>query len=229
MKKLKITFSYVLGGVVLLGVVALAGSLSPQAPVGTTMKTMEDVYQKLTLNTYIPEDHYISTTSSPSQSMHSLADIWSAIPTVSSSTITTGTTIMGIEGTYDISSLTPGNVLAGTNYGVDSVGTLSIDTTPTPLQFSTADGDYTDWNTGGTFCADLVEGGHDDWRLPTYTELVDASPAGDNPVGGFQGDGYWSGTTHPSTADLAYLVYMNDGSAAYDYKDFPGVLVRCAR
>jgi hypothetical protein len=224
MKKLKITFSYVLGGVVLLGVVALAGSLSPSAPVGTTMKTMEDVYQKLTLNTYTPiAEHDMSTTSSPFPSMHSLADIWDAIPNVLEGTIATGTTIMGITGTL-YGDTDPSKVLNTATYpGTATAGTPAI-------QFSTAEfGDYTDWNTGGTFCGNLEEGGYTDWRLPTYTELVDASFAGDNPVGGFQGGSYWSGTTYPSSADLACYVNMSDGLANYDNKVYPDYLVRCAR
>jgi hypothetical protein len=225
MKKLKITFSYVLGGVVLLGVVALAAdSLSPSAPVGTTMKTMEDVYQKLTLNTYTPPtEHDMSTTSSPFPSMHSLADIWDAIPNLLEGTIATGTTIMGITGTL-YGDTDPSKVLTTATYpGTATAGTPAI-------QFSTAEfGGYTNWNTGGTFCADLVEGGHDDWRLPTYTELVDASAAGDNPVGGFQAGYYWSGTSFPFSAGYAYFVGMGDGEAYYDGKGYPVSLVRCAR
>ncbi|MEI8124037.1 MAG: hypothetical protein WCG60_02610, partial [bacterium] len=65
-----------------------------------TMYTLSDIYNKLNLNTYTPSAHTVSTTSLPtSGTFNTLTEIWNSIPTISASTIATGTTIMGIAGT----------------------------------------------------------------------------------------------------------------------------------
>lgn len=103
--KLKLALSYTLGGLLVLGAVALAGSLIPEGPVGTpTMYTLSDIYNRLADINYTPVPHDISTTSSPASSMHSLSDIWNNFPTISSDIIASGTTIMGITGTLSTST-----------------------------------------------------------------------------------------------------------------------------
>ena len=99
-KTKQIIFS-ALAFLIILGGTILAGSLIPTGPVGTpTMYTLSDIYNKLNLNTYTPSAHTVSTTSLPtSGTFNTLTEIWNSIPTISASTIATGTTIMGIAGT----------------------------------------------------------------------------------------------------------------------------------
>ena len=68
------------------------------------------------------------------------------------------------------------------------------------------------------------------WRLPTYTELVDASPSGDHITSGFQSDGYWSATSYPFGSSYAWHVAMYDGYSGHvDSKNNPFYLARCVR
>lgn len=67
------------------------------------------------------------------------------------------------------------------------------------------------------------------WHLPTYTELVDASPSGDHVTSGFQSVNFWSATPYPFYSPLARFVNMYDGGTGNDLKHNPYYLVRCAR
>lgn len=90
-----------------------------------TFLTLSDLYNKLIDNNYSVSDHTISITSEPSSSMYTLEDIWNAIPIVPSGIVLNSTSIMGIQGNYNVSNLNPDNVVAGTLYGTSSVGTLT--------------------------------------------------------------------------------------------------------
>jgi hypothetical protein len=122
--KTKQTIFSALAFIIILGGTLLAGSLIPTGPVGTpTMYTLSDIYNKLNLNTYTTTagNHSISTTSLPTTgTMHTLTEIWNSIPTISASTIATGTTIMGIAGTnpaYAYGSSSASGVLYSTALG----------------------------------------------------------------------------------------------------------------
>ncbi len=105
---LKHILSYILGATLVIGGVVFAGTLTPSVSTDTAnFVTLSDIYNKIILNTYSTSTHSISTTSAPVASMYTLSDIYNAIPTLSSGTITTGTTIMGIAGAYNTTNLTP--------------------------------------------------------------------------------------------------------------------------
>ncbi len=230
--KLKHILSYILGATLVIGGVVFAGTLTPSVSTDTAnFVTLSDIYNKIILNTYSTSTHSISTTSAPVASMYTLSDIYNAIPTLSSGTITTGTTIMGIAGAYNTSNLIPGNVATGTSYGTSSVGTL-VGAQATEWYATDTPGDDTDWYTAGTTCAGLSSvGGTKDgapWRLPSKDELV-AKYSQDH--SNFLGDYYWSGTTYPAEtySDVAYFVYMTSGSVGDGGKSYPGSNVHCAR
>jgi len=101
--KLKQITVIVIATTLVIGGVIIAGSLTPSGNTSTpTFYTLEDIYQKLNLNTYSASTHSVSTTSSPTGTMHTLSDIWDKIPTITASTVATGTTILGIPGTARI-------------------------------------------------------------------------------------------------------------------------------
>jgi hypothetical protein len=134
---------------------------------------------------------------------------------------------MGIEGSYDISNLTPEKVLISTTYGTSSVGTLPAGTPA--LEWSAESPDWMTWYAAEAHCAALVDGGHDDWRLPTYTELVGVSPGGDTGTSGFDIYIYWSGTSFIMYDGAAYYVSMEDATTGNVDKGGPNYAVRCVR
>ena len=76
--------------------------------------------------------------------------------------------------------------------------------------------------------------GEKKWRLPTIEELVaEFKKTGSTPTGFqgelYEGEFYWSGTTHPSFSDHAYLVYMGNGSVYHFNKDDADYYVRPVR
>lgn len=114
----------VISALTVFTVVALAGSdlIGSGAPSATGV-TLEDIYNKLSNNSTSSKNfNPAQDTSVPS--FHDLGQIYSLLTPVSSTTITSGTTIMGISGSYNISNLTPDKVATGTSYGTSSIGTL---------------------------------------------------------------------------------------------------------
>ena len=123
--KLKQIVTYILGAVLVIGGVVFAGSLTPSVSTNTSnFVTLSDLYNKIIDNTYSNSTHSVSTTSAPVSTMYSLSDIYNAIPTISTYIIINSATIMGVQGTYDISNLTPDKVRAGVTYGTSSIGTF---------------------------------------------------------------------------------------------------------
>lgn len=75
-----------------------------------------------------------------------------------------------------------------------------------------------------TYCAELVLGGYDDWRVPSMQEfqtIVDegrSRPAIDPGLfPGTPAESFWSGTSWAETSQLAWHVDFDTGSAAYDW------------
>lgn len=98
---LRIIVSIIVPTLLVATVVYASGSLT--APSGTpsaTSYTLDDIYARLTTNAAASSgSHYLSTTTSPSASFRSLTEIYNAIPTISASKVTTGTTYLGVAGT----------------------------------------------------------------------------------------------------------------------------------
>jgi len=94
-----------------------------------------------------------------------------------------------------------------------------------------ADG-YMTWYAATASCAEKSDEGSSSWRLPTNVELLTYymkyNQSG-NPPTDFVGDVYWSGTTgqYPGDEDVAYYVYMYDGSTDSIGKSNPGSPVHC--
>jgi hypothetical protein len=244
MKKFKITLSYILGGVVLLGVVALAGSLTPTGSTSTgTMYTTSDIYNKLTTGTDATErNHPTSTTTTPNPegTMFSLKQIYEAITNIQQEISDSSTSVpYGIYSTTTLDTidtdLTASNIATGTTmFGILGTYTGAVEwQTPDPgvnlcwgPYDSTWEGGAPDsCLTGGAvdYCNNLVYQGHDDWRLPSAGELVDAFHTG--VPGSFAGYYYWSRVE--SGYDSAWYV-GNDGGTYGVYKDNENS-VRCVR
>jgi hypothetical protein len=182
-----ISFSlYIIGGLIVLGVVAIAGSLSPLSSPAPTTRTLNDVYQKLTNNSYSASiaDSFNFPTGEATSTMATVEQIYNLIPTIYPSTIISGQTILGVSGSYDVSNLLSQNVASGTTFGVNSVGTAVVGGNPLfvrpSLKWSLDLGQQTyasstiicsSYNGDGqtpsfTNVFDLI------WRLPTASELT---------------------------------------------------------
>jgi len=105
-KKIKATASFILtvaSATLLVVAVVKAGSLTPTTSPGSTMYTLNDIWQKITDNDNpsLPTEgnHAFPPSSNPAGTMHTLADIYTEIPTLDASKILTGTTYMGVPGT----------------------------------------------------------------------------------------------------------------------------------
>ena len=217
----------VIATVLTIGGVILAGSLTPSGDTSTpTMYTLSDIYNKLNLNTYSASTHTVSTTTTPTGTMRTLTEIWDKIPTITASTVATGTTILGISGTAKVITGTGTGTIATTTevltnyYAYDANGAVIQGAASagavTEWYANDTPAGTTAWATGYTTCANLSTAGGSnpgvEWRLPTKTELV-AKYNGDHT--GFQSGFYWSSTEYPGSSDLAYDVLMMDGHVGY--------------
>jgi hypothetical protein len=88
-----------------------------------------------------------------------------------------------------------------------------------------ANGPNSDWPTAISYCENLIEGGYNNWKLPTVVEL-DALYALKNEIGGFVSGVYWSSSEY--NANRAWVVGFSDGHRTYSYKT-PAYAVRCVR
>jgi hypothetical protein len=106
--------------------------------------------------------------------------------------------------------------------------------TDQPLYTTAADapGAYT-WNAALAYCRALSAGGHDDWRLPTLTELAlqfsnRADIGGYNETGSMDnGTGYYWSSLQASDSE-AWAQRFNDGFHEHPGKDI-GSALRCVR
>lgn len=81
------------------------------------------------------------------------------------------------------------------------------------------DGVGRNWEGAGTYCQDLVLGGHADWRLPSRLELLTIVDYGRtfpamNPIFSCSSGGYWSSSTIEGDLETAWYVYFWVGSAS---------------
>jgi len=109
----------------------------------------------------------------------------------------------------------------------DNYNTCRNDTTD-PACFDTT-GD-----TATTYCANLVMGGFEDWRLPTSVELEGIvnygarRPAIDSTFSNTASSYYWSSTSFVGVEVNAWFVYFNNGDVNGNLKD-ANDYVRCVR
>ena len=231
MNKLKTIFAYTLGGIVLLGVVALAGSLTPTGSTSTgTMYTLNDIYNKLTTSTSTAEEgiHDISTTTTPNPdgTMRTLKEIYEKIPSILTLSSSTVDVPYGIYATTTLDTIDTDLTALKIATGTEIFGIQGTYTGPT-LEWSSDQGSKT-WSAAGTACA--TWGG----RLPKLGEILNALSqqfveGGTYGPGGFAGDTiYWSSTEVDS--DFAWYGYNGSGYILnyVDSKDFE-YSVRCVR
>jgi hypothetical protein len=218
--KLKSLSIYIITTLLILGGVALAGTLAPTGGNTSTptMYTLTDIYQKTQDFTYTEQSHDVSTDNEPAEpgTMHTLSDIWTGLTNF----ILPPTSKVEDGYFYGPNGSLEGKLSAGTPSLTWSSNDYMESDTPA----------YTDWNTATTFCNDSTEGevSQGTWRLPTYPELV-AKYLATNPgnASGFQTGYYWSSTEYPFNSDNAYYVYMNYGYASLSGKSNPSYYARC--
>jgi hypothetical protein len=190
--KIKNTFKTIITGglAIALSVLAVysitkAGSLTPPGSEATsTGYTLADIYNRLFDNsTATAGNHNFEPSASPTSTMYSLTQIYNLIPTIDPTKVLSGTTYLGVAGTYsgggytygdnsadqvlttaagagtwDASNLTVDLVATGTAWGTSSVGTLLghlwNGTGQGITGGSQADGGVDDYNNGGSVPTD---------------------------------------------------------------------------
>ena len=168
----------VIGIFLVFGSVVIAGSLSPSSSPIPSTHTLSDIYNKLINNLYTANilNSFDFPTGEASSTMHTVEEIWNAIPNISSSTVISGNTILGIAGAYNVSNLTADKVASGTSYGINSVGIAQIGFT---LQWSETIGPMK-WASSTAYCSRYGYGTSTSsgfstnglsWRLPTAREM----------------------------------------------------------
>lgn len=103
-----------------------AGTLTPSASPAATSYTLDDIYTRLTTNaTSTAGNHLFTPGSSPAASLRSLTEIYSAIPTIVATSVRSGTSYLGVSGTYTPDFPTISNV-CDTDTSDNATGTLTI-------------------------------------------------------------------------------------------------------
>lgn len=214
MKKinLKPIISYILGAVLVLGGVVIAGSLTPiEADISPTMVTLQDIYNRLqTSSDYYdstPDSHTISTLNTPSESMATLQAIWNSLT--------------------DLRLPTEDKVQDGYSYGPGDSMTGSLSAGAPTLEWS-ADLGTMIWADAVTACT--TWGG----RLPKLGELLNVLSqqfveGGTEGPGGFAASMYYWSSTEGVSGD-AYNGSYGYGIVSYNYVSKSiEYLVRCVR
>ena len=125
MRLAKEIFIVLIAGIIVVGFVVFAGT-DMIGPIGTPAATnisLDDIYAKLT-NTSIASKTFYPQKTTNETNFHDLKQLYDLLTPISSTTITSSTTIMGVAGAYNVSNLSPDKVATGTTYGTSSVGTL---------------------------------------------------------------------------------------------------------
>ena len=134
MKKYLKTISYIIVSI-LVGITAVyAGTLTPPGAPAKTMKSLTDLYELINTGANTPSTDF-TTPTAVSSTMHSLGDIYDLmkdkIDDIDASTILTGNTILGVEGTatagtsgYEFPSKPLQTTLGTSNYCTDATGAV---------------------------------------------------------------------------------------------------------
>ncbi|MFA6430515.1 MAG: hypothetical protein WC229_01315 [Candidatus Paceibacterota bacterium] len=191
--KIRTISLYTISTFIAARLIASAGNLAPSEAPAPTMVTLDHLFNKIQDNYYYFGDEpklSISTLLSPANSMRTLLEVYTAIPSISPDTIATGTTIMGIPGNVIIP--TANTVQYGVQFG-DMPYNYQTGTISTPTNIWSNASTTANWNNALVFCNNLSEGGHA-WRLPKANEIVQGLS---EPVNGFgQYVNVWSGTDY---------------------------------
>ena len=98
------------------------------------------------------------------------------------------------------------------------------------LVWSTKAPSWGGWDTGRTYCENLVEGNADNWRVPTLTELQ--SVAGNNGASGHfnfnTGVSYWSNSEDGSNTNNAQAINLSTGIQS-SFSKYAGWGIVCVR
>ena len=194
---------------------ALAGSLDPTNAPGSTMHTLEEIYQKQ-VDTYQKVNSLVAYT-----------NVTAAVP----QTGQTNSYQAGDDGSYRRGVAWPNprfTVQADSNCVLDNMTGLTW--------ARNANLGITSWSNAVVFCTTLTNyGGYSDWRLPNLRELQSLvvyrwnTPALCNVAGtghwaegdpfvNVQNGTYWTGTSCASNFYNAWYVHMNFGIADCLYK-----------
>jgi len=216
----KLFFIWLIAITLVVGGVSLAGSsLIPPGEPSVTFYTLSDIYSKLTnnINTNTEGGHGFSPINSPAGTFATLKEIYEAIPVISSSTILTGNTYMGIGGNVILPSAS--DVKANISYGPGSsvTGSYVVPPPPTVVWANSDEAGLSFWQAAVNTCAAKNTGGYT-WRLPTSYELNKKYVDNGGTPAGFATAVYWSGTVYPSISTDAYCVGMNNGDVGGDHK-----------
>jgi hypothetical protein len=197
------------------------------------MVTLQDIWNKTQDFTYSTSSspRYVSTSSSPLASFKSLQDVWDSLTEnpITSNIILTGNTVLGVEG--GASAEAPEIVWSNT-----SATRLCWEASDFTSEANCSVDGWTAEGYGAIeYCANLVEGGSSNWRLPTISELLVALsgqflevPA---TVSGFDGSYYWA-SAYPYTPIHAYkalgIEANSEVASTYSVKSVREY-VRCVR
>jgi hypothetical protein len=123
MKLFKKSLIIILFTTIIIGGAVFAGQLTPTGAPGTSFVTLTDIYEKILDNTYATSSRDYEPSLAPAGTHYTLQQIFDIIPAINPELVISGNSILGVDGTYDVSNLTPDKVATGTVYGVGLVGT----------------------------------------------------------------------------------------------------------
>lgn len=193
---------------IVIAAVTMTPDAAPNPAVGT-MKTLEDIYQRIVAGTEAVA-HTLNPASGPAGTMHTLLDIYNAIPTndkvLYGTNAGTANTPPGSGDMATATEITTGYYAFKAD-GTSIPGSASIMDCSIPAGSTlawSADLGTMNWSAGVSACTALGQC----WRLPTSTELLNSlnNQLLDSPPtqGGFvDGYEYWSST--PDTPPEWYV------------------------
>jgi hypothetical protein len=112
--------------VLIVAALAHAGTLTPSASPAATSHTLDDIYTRLTTNaTSTAGSHLFAPGSTPAATLRTLTEIYSAIPTIVATSVRSGTSYLGVSGTYTPDFPTLSNV-CDTDTSDNATGTLTV-------------------------------------------------------------------------------------------------------
>ena len=205
---LAVITGFVVTALLLPGLIS-AGDLEPSGPPGPTMRTLDEIYDKL----------------------NSIESIVVPAPCEAAPVEKTGQTTSYATG--DDGNLQKGVAWPSPRFTDNGDGTVTDNLTGMIwLKNANCDGTKT-WTGALNYCNNLANGAcgltdgsvADDWRLPNIKELLslidygqfDPSLPSGHPFSGVQSDSYWSSTTYGSTS--AWLVDLIDGYTDFNDRD----------